>query len=58
MALGEYLTSYNEVGGTFTFPDVQTAMKYVDEMTDDDYFIVEDAQQSDVLAMFQRVFGY
>lgn len=56
MSLGDYLTNYNEKGSTFTFPDVQTALRYVDEMTDDDWFVVKDRKQSDTLAKIGRAF--
>lgn len=42
--------------GYYRFPDTHTALQYIDEMSDDDWFIIENKADSDLLARLKKLF--
>jgi hypothetical protein len=54
--LTDYYDGDDDKGAVYRFPSLAVAIKYADEMTDDDFVIIDDRKDSDLLAAIQKVF--
>jgi hypothetical protein len=57
MELSDYSYGVDGLGVGYKFPDFHTALKFVDEMDDDDWFVMENRDDSLLLEKLRKVFA-